>query len=438
MLTRLKYYLRIILRLTWKYKTRSMVGLFGLVFGLACLVPATYWLRYETSYDSAYPDADRLYRVYTYDKEAGKDNELVSGILSRELGERIPALANSTLFFIEPTDYKTASEPFVRLRTLFTDSTFLKVFPQRFIAGDAYAPLAVENQIVLTESVAKRLYGGAEAAVGQSLQSIGLTQSDPPYTVVAVVKDPPRATNLPFDAFLAHNQISLQKNYEDASGKAIWSFATLRMYARLPEGADPEELTERTRLFPAEAHANKELEVRLLPIKDERYHLNSDVPFTLGFIQLFVIAGLLLLTSALFNFLNLHYGLLKLRAREFQLRATHGASRRQLIGQMLFEIGCLTLVALLFCGLIIVDACRLCSRVAGFEVETGETLLLFAQCGSGLLAIMLLAALPLVWRRASHAFGPQQATVNQRSADSHRCRIAPDPLRQPKGSRFRS
>ena len=30
-------------------------------------------------------------------------------------------------------------------------------------------------------------------------------------------------------------------------------------------------------------------------------------------------------------------------------------------------------------------------------------------------AIMLLAALPLVWRRASHAFGPQQATVNQRS-----------------------
>ena len=423
MLTRLKYYLRIILRLTWKYKTRSMVGLFGLVFGLACLVPATYWLRYETCYDSAYPDADRLYRVYTYDKEAGKDNELVSGILSRELGERIPALANSTLFFIEPTDYKTASEPFVRLRTLFTDSTFLKVFPQRFIAGDAYAPLAVENQIVLTESVAKRLYGGAEAAVGQSLQSIGLTQSDPPYTVVAVVKDPPRATNLPFDAFLAHNQISLQKNYEDASGKAIWSFATLRMYARLPEGADPEELTERTRLFPAEAHANKELEVRLLPIKDERYHLNSDVPFTLGFIQLFVIAGLLLLASALFNFLNLHYGLLKLRAREFQLRATHGASRRQLIGQMLFEIGCLTLVALLFCGLIIVDACRLCSRVAGFEVETGETLLLFAQCGSGLLVIMLLAALPLVWRRASHAFGPQQATVNQQS-DAQRIAVA--------------
>ena len=329
MLTRLKFYLRIILRLTWKYKTRSMVGLFGLVFGLACLVPATYWLRYETSYDSTYPDADRLYRVYTYDKEAGKDNELVSGILSRELGKRIPALANSTLFFIEPTDYKTASEPFVRLRTLFTDSTFLKVFPQRFIAGDAYAPLAVENQIVLTESVAKRLYGGAEAAIGQSLQSIGLTQSDPPYMVVAVVKDPPRATNLPFDAFLAHNQISLQKNYEDASGKAIWSFATLRMYARLPEGADPEELTERTRLFPAEAHANKELEVRLLPIKDERYHLNSDVPFTLGFIQLFVIAGLLLLTSALFNFLNangiqsmqqLHEKIADMNTRYYDLR----------------------------------------------------------------------------------------------------------------------
>lgn len=424
LLARLKYHSRIILRLIWKNKTRSLVGLFGLVFGLACLVPALYWLRYETSYDSAYPASDQLHRIYTYDKEAGKGNELVSGILARELGERIPALANSTLFFIETIDYKTANEPFVRLRTLFTDSTFLKVFPQQFIAGDAYGPLAIENRIVLTESVAKRLYGSVEAAIGQSLQSIGLTQSDPPYIIVAVVKDPPRATNLPFDAFLAHNQISLQKNYEDASGKAIWDFATLRLYARLPEGTDPERLAEQARQFPAEAYANQALEVRLLPIKNERYHLNSDVPFTLGFIQLFVIAGLLLLASALFNFLNLHYGLLRQRAREFQLRAIHGANRGQLVGQMLFEIGFLVSAALLFCGLIIVDACRICSRVVGFEIETKEILSLFIQCGLGLMAIMLLAALPLAWRLASQALNPQPATVVIRRSGAQRIAVA--------------
>ena len=79
--SRIISYVRLYFRLLFKYKTRSFVGLVGLAFGLACLVPALYWLRYETTYDSFYPGADRLYRVYTFNRQAGQANELVSGIL---------------------------------------------------------------------------------------------------------------------------------------------------------------------------------------------------------------------------------------------------------------------------------------------------------------------------------------------------------------------
>ena len=60
----LALYLKITFRNMWKYKTQSLTGIFGLAFGLACFVPALYWLHYETSYDSFYPEAEDIYRVY--------------------------------------------------------------------------------------------------------------------------------------------------------------------------------------------------------------------------------------------------------------------------------------------------------------------------------------------------------------------------------------
>ena len=213
----LALYLKIAFRNMWKYKTQSLTGIFGLAFGLACFVPALYWLRYETSYDGFYPDADRIYRVYSFDKQAGKTNDMVSGILDRKLHDRFPAMQTSTVFFIDQNDCKTEGTPYVRLFTLFTDSAFLDVFPQTIVSGDAWHPLQVATTMRLTETVAVRLFGDVEKALGQSVKSTGLTQYDPPYTVTAVIKDPPSNTNLSFEAILSHEQIKMHKTFVDES-----------------------------------------------------------------------------------------------------------------------------------------------------------------------------------------------------------------------------
>ena len=170
----LALYLKIAFRNMWKFKTQSLTGIFGLAFGLACFVPALYWLRYETSYDGFYPDADRIYRVYSFDKQAGKTNDMVSGILDRKLHDRFPAMQTSTVFFIDQNDCKTEGTPYVRLFTLFTDSAFLDVFPQTIVSGDAWHPLQVANNMILTETVAVRLFGDVEKAVGQSVKKYRL------------------------------------------------------------------------------------------------------------------------------------------------------------------------------------------------------------------------------------------------------------------------
>ena len=312
----LALYLKIAFRNMWKFKTQSLTGIFGLAFGLACFVPALYWLRYETSYDGFYPDADRIYRVYSFDKQAGKTNDMVSGILDRKLHDRFPAMQTSTVFFIDQNDCKTEGTPYVRLLTLFTDSAFLDVFPQTIVSGDAWHPLQVANNMILTETVAIRLFGDVEKAVGQSVKSTGLTQYDPPYTVTAVIKDPPANTNLSFEAILSHEQIKMHKTFVDESGKAIWNFASLQMYAKLPPYTDVGRLAGQLRDYPSRSLANENVEIRMLPIGDVRYRLKDEAPFTLNFIRLFVVAGMLLLFSALFNFLNLHLDLFRQRMRE--------------------------------------------------------------------------------------------------------------------------
>ncbi|WP_368348102.1 ABC transporter permease, partial [Parabacteroides merdae] len=403
----LALYLKIAFRNMWKFKTQSLTGIFGLAFGLACFVPALYWLRYETSYDGFYPDADRIYRVYSFDKQAGKTNDMVSGILDRKLHDRFPAMQTSTVFFIDQNDCKTEGTPYVRLLTLFTDSAFLDVFPQTIVSGDAWHPLQVANNMILTETVAIRLFGDVEKAVGQSVKSTGLTQYDPPYTVTAVIKDPPANTNLSFEAILSHEQIKMHKTFVDESGKAIWNFASLQMYAKLPPYTDVGRLAGQLRDYPSRSLANENVEIRMLPIGDVRYRLKDEAPFTLNFIRLFVVAGMLLLFSALFNFLNLHLDLFRQRMRELRLRAVNGASGGQLIGQMLFELTCAIFLALLPACYLVVAVNPVFSGLLEISMEMPRVLGLFALCGVGVMLLVLLVGSVLFWRLSRLAVRPR-------------------------------
>ena len=412
------HYFKIAFRNLWKYRMQSLIGIFGLAFGIACFVPALYWLRYETAYDSFYPDAEHIYRIYSFDKHSGKVNELISGILERKLHEQFPATENTTVFFIETDHCRSVGMPHIRLRTVFADSAFLNVFPQVVLSGDARQPLENLNNIVLTEAVAVRLFGDAEKAIGQQIIST-LFPWDQPYTVTAVVKNPPPNTNIPFDAILCHKQLALQKSFAERSVEQIWSFATLQGYVRFHPHTAIDVLAEQLRNFPSQLDANANMELRLLPVSDVRYRLNTDVPFTMNFIRLFVAAGILLICCALFNFLSAHLDIFQQRIREFRQRMVHGAKSRQLIVQMLFELTCSILLSLLPAFLTIILIRPVFSGLLNIAVEMSALVKLFIVCGTGMMSLILVAGFFLFWRLSllsSYNVYKKQAPVLRRMA----------------------
>lgn len=396
------HYLKITFRNIWKYKAQSLTGIFGLAFAMACFVPALYWMRYETSYDSFQTDAGRLYRVYAVGTHSGKVNEQVPGILARKLYDQIPAVEAATVFIAEPNNCKTEDIPHVRLHTLSTDSTFFRVFPQTFVSGDTQQPLHVLHNIVLTESMAIRLFGDVDKAIGKQIQST-FYFFNPPYTVTAVVKDPLPNTNLPFDALLHHDLLA---GFAEMPEELQWIQLNAQMYVKLHDHIDADKLAEELRDYTTRTGVNPNMEVRMLPVADVRHRLNADMPFTLNFIRLFVAAGILLLFSALFNFLNLSLDLFRGRLHEIRQRVVQGAKSRQLIGQMLFETACSILLAMLFGGCFALLARPAFSTLLDLAMDVSNLLSLFVVCAIGIMGLMLLVSLITFWRLSHLATRP--------------------------------
>ena len=392
------HYIKIAFRNMWKYRTQSLIGIFGLAFGLACFVPALYWLRYETTYDSFYPDAENIYRVYLFEKNSGKVNERVSGLLERKMHEQFAATENSTIFFIQQNDCQIEGMPHIRLHTIFTDSAFLRVFPQEFVSGDALQPLEILHNIVITESVAIRLFGDVEKAIGQQIKSIGLERYAPYYTVTAVVKDPPSNTDLSFDAIFYFKEIEIHKTMSIERVEQIWNYGTMQMYMKLHPDTDVGGLAEQLRDFPAQLDANANKELRMMPVSDTRYSLHPEVPFTLNFVRLFVAAGILLLFSAIFNFLNLHLNIFRQRIHELHQRAVHGAKSKQLVMQMLFELSCAILLALALACFFVIIICPAFSGLLGIEIGVSKLIYLFIICGTGVMALMWFIGIFPFWQ----------------------------------------
>ncbi|MDR3141794.1 MAG: ABC transporter permease [Tannerellaceae bacterium] len=179
-----------------------------------------------------------------------------------------------------------------------------------------------------------------------------------------------------------------------------WSVFVMNLYVKFHPRTDVSALAEQLRDFASRLGANAAVELRTLPAGDVRHRLNADVPFTLNFIGLFVIAGILLLFSALFNFLNLYSDLFRQRNREWRQRAAHGASSGQLVWQMSFELACAILPALAFACFFIVCTRPAFSGLLDIEIRLPQLMRLFIVCGTGIMALMLFIGF-ILFRRLS-------------------------------------
>ncbi|MCD8173221.1 MAG: ABC transporter permease [Alistipes sp.] len=381
-----------------KYRTQSFTAIFGLAFGITCFVLGLSWILYETSFDGFYPDSGNIYRVYSTEKQSGKANTHVPGILQQAMHDRIPGTENSVGLIQGIDNYNAEGTEHIQLHTVFSDSSFFRVFPQTVLSGQSVKPLQSLQDIVITEKTAMRLFGDVEKAIGRPVKSSNLFFL-PPYTVTSVVKDPPANSNLQFDCIV----FSSIQHYDDMPEAEQWLEANQQIYLKVNPNTDVKKITGQLYDLTTVAGVNPNLEFHLLPIKQVRYGLESFAPFSLSFIRLYFTAGILLLLSGVFNFLNLHLDLFRQRIHELRQRKVSGATNSQLTLQMIFELACSILLALVVAFCLVVLVRPSFSWLVDVPIKLSQLTGLFLISGAWIVAAMLLVGSAVFWRLSRFA-----------------------------------
>ncbi len=360
-------YARIALRRIRRQRVYSLINVAGLAVGLACCATIILYVTNELTYDSFHPDAGRIYRLASHQKNPVGDSRFASspGPLGPALAAAFPQVAKAARVVPPPENADhvlvvQGERRFFEKRVWFVDAEIFQIFRMPVLQGDPGPSLARPYTVVLTESAARKYFGDAPA-VGRVVQveidyDTGTTKPAD-FEVAAVVKNAPSNTHFKYDLLLSMptltaNLPSFEQDWLDFHPKYT--------YIRLAASADPADFERRIQRL-AEIGRQKyqerfgrpldALEYFLQPVT--KIHMSSrflgeiDPPGNWTYVSIYSLIALLILLIGIMNFVNMTAALSTLRSKEIGLRKVVGAARRQLAAQILGETFLISLMAFL-------------------------------------------------------------------------------------------
>jgi len=351
----LQNYLKIAIRSLLKQRIYSFINVVGLAVSIGACLLITLYVKHELSYDEFFPDADRIYKLALERKYPNHSTyyAAVPHSYAESMKHDFPEVQN-TLQILGPADdmvvnYKvgeTQVKTFEEDHFIFVDSSFFSFFDLTLLHGDKKTALAVPNQILLSETMAVKLFG-TEDPMGKVLYG-GFGECK----VTGVFRDIPDNSHLRADFITSFSGPQFRKDENYISFDS-------HTYIKLKPGSDESALEAK---FPqmVDTYASGQIERELGQSWEDykkagngyRYFLQplkgihldpTNIEFTITpsgnikYIYALIFIGGLILAIACINFMNLSTARSAERAREVGVRKVMGSFRNQLISQFLVE-----------------------------------------------------------------------------------------------------
>ena len=371
----LKSYFQVAVRTLRKRPLYSSINFLGLALGLACALSVYALVSHERDFDAYHTQAERTYRVGSFWPDWDEDGasyqaQTPTGLVPL-LREGVPGVERVAELRVGYGERSVNADG-----RFFTQDGIVSVGPDYFEVFDydvregGLARLDEPETVVLTATTARR-YFGERAAVGQSLR-LGDTRV---LEVVGVVGDPPAQTHLPFAFFVS--RATSKPGYEE------WGFSDGHSaYVVLAPHAVPADVERQLNAIRV-AHQSEEEQAAqrfllqpLAAIHTEPQYGAYPGSYVMSPTALWVLGviGLLILLSAVVNYVNLATAQGAARAREIGVRKAIGGARGQVVTQLLSETGLLTIMAVGLGWLAAYAALPAVGRV--FEIEVARSILL--------------------------------------------------------------
>jgi putative ABC transport system permease protein len=339
-----KSYLKIAWRNIWRNKAFSITNLSGLTIGMTCTMLILLWVQDELNWDKFHPDHQNIYQVMVnrdFNGEVNTDKS-VPFPLAEELKRNFPQVKNATTDNYGSDIILKYNETIIKRRALNVSQEYNDVFQWKVVKGSAARALANPEDIILTASTARSLFGDADP-----LGKVVRIDNHSDYTVSAVVEDVPSNSSIQFNALLPFNPSSdfvKQANTD-------WVNCFSQTFIKLQPGTDVTALNKQISVLANSRGEKKNFVYFLHPM--DKWRLYSDFKHgvntggMISYVKLFTVIAIIILLIACVNFMNLSTAKSEKRAKEVGIRKTLGSERKQLLLQFYSESMIFSLIAFL-------------------------------------------------------------------------------------------
>ena len=339
---------------------RNLIKILCLTVGLAVGFLLIAKIYFEQTYDSFFPDIDRLYRLTESVVQNGEYREYKNtpGGSAPELQRHIPQIEKATRFATI-----TGGDPVLKLEDgrkivvpdiTLADTCCFDVLKTPILEGNPHEVLSIEDQVMIPRSMAEKI---GENVIGQTFSVVAWGDSYK-MTVGGVYEDYPLNSTRKNAVYLSMPTI----------GKFMWEGSCDNLlgndryssYVLLSEGADPEEVNALI-----QDHLKTVIEEDAFTVHDFRMwvrpmagaYSEQDGVKTMSW-MLGILAVVIIMCAGL-NYLLIVIGQLSVRGKEMAIRKCFGTDGKSIflrvMGESLFfmlvSLGLAVLLAFCFSGL---------------------------------------------------------------------------------------
>jgi putative ABC transport system permease protein len=350
-----------------KNKMVSAINIIGLSIGLVCCMVIVLFIFNELSYDSYQKKIGRLYQVGTVFVTGGKEDRFPAepAVMAENLKRDFPEVQQTAriIAFDFFGEYKAliqyfqpGKEPksYYETKAFAADASFFELFDYSFMEGNAATALSQPSSVVISEEMAKRIFGDQPAL--HKVLRIGIELNGAhDFLVSGVFRPVPGMSHIDANFFISIYGGALEERMKkDGANMAFDNLYTT--YLLLKPGTDPKGLEAKFPPF-VEKYAGNTLREAgffrkqfLLPVRDIHLHADMMEPTTSGSISYLYILGSVaafVLLIACINFMNLSTARSSKRSAEVGIRKVLGAEKASLIRQFLGESLLMSFIAFL-------------------------------------------------------------------------------------------
>jgi putative ABC transport system permease protein len=393
--------LKFAIRAISRNKFHAVLNILGLAIGLACTILILMYLRDELSYDKHHEHFSRIFRVESDFTISGRHDKfaVTAFPLGPALKLEYPEVESFVRLFSPGDNFilKYNESNFTDKSIYFADSTIFDIFTHHFLSGSPGHALTEPNSMVVTEGLAKKIFGSEDP-----MDKVIQTQDGQSFRITAVIKDLPPNSHLKYTGLLSMTTVAQMVGLEQFNSLepgAFWSVNPYT-YLLLREGAGIDGITDKFEPFIEKyiEPVGNQINANFRPMwtRLDQVHfstqLEGDQPTgNKAYIYIFSSVALFILLLAIINYMNMATARSERRARETGIRKVAGAYRAQLIRQFLSESLLLAFFAMLIALMLAAITLPYFNQLAGKILDLSQ--LFSFEMLSGIIAVALVAGL---------------------------------------------